>query len=153
MASARLLADDTVAAQQQQEDMVANAPNNSTLRADLASTYRKRDWPRASERELKLAETLAPRALSVENGQGFTAMDLQEWRQAEALSADTLARAPDDLTSRRLAREWEVHNKAELRIEGYRGLASDSPVNGNGDFGIDAVLYSPPIDYLSLIHI
>lgn len=147
VASARLLADDTVAAQQQQEDMVANAPNNSTLRADLASTYRKRDWPRASERELKLAETLAPRALSVENGQGFTAMDLQEWRQAEALSADTLARAPDDLTSRRLAREWEVHNKAELRIEGYRGLASDSPVNGNGDFGIDAVLYSPPIDY------
>ncbi|MBB1626955.1 poly-beta-1,6 N-acetyl-D-glucosamine export porin PgaA [Achromobacter sp. UMC71] len=147
VASARLLADDTVAAQQQLEDMVANAPNNSTLRADLASAYRKRDRPRASERELKLAETLAPRALSVENGQGFTAMDLQEWRQAEALSADTLARAPDDLTSRRLAREWEVHNKAELRIEGYRGLASDSPVNGNGDFGIDAVLYSPPIDY------
>lgn len=147
VASARLLADDTVAAQQQQEDMVANAPNNSTLRADLASTYRKRDWPRASERALKLAETLAPRALSVENGQGFTAMDLQEWRQAEALSADTLARAPEDVTSRRLAREWEVHNKAELRIEGYRGLASDSPVNGNGDFGIDAVLYTPPIDY------
>ncbi len=147
VASARLQADDTVAAEQQLQDMVTNAPNNSTLRADLASAYRKRDQPRASERELKLAETLAPRALSVENGQGFTALDLQEWRQAEALSADTLARAPDDLTSRRLAREWEVHNKAELRIEGYRGLASDSPVNGNGDFGIDAVLYSPPIDY------
>lgn len=146
-AAARLQADDTVAAQQQLEDMVANAPNNSTLRGDLASAYRKREWPRASERELKLAETLAPRALPIENGQGFTAMDLQEWRQAEALSADTLTRAPDDLTSRRLAREWEVHNKAELRIEGYRGLASDSPVNGNGDFGIDAVLYTPPIDY------
>ena len=116
VASARLLADDTVAAQQQQEDMVANAPNNSTLRADLASTYRKRDWPRASERELKLAETLAPRALSVENGQGFTAMDLQEWRQAEALSADTLARAPDDLTSRRLAREWEAVSYTHLTL-------------------------------------
>ncbi|MGE8657090.1 MAG: poly-beta-1,6 N-acetyl-D-glucosamine export porin PgaA [Achromobacter sp.] len=147
VAAARLQADDTVAAEQRLAGMVANAPNNSTLRADLASVYRRRDQPRASERELKLAETLAPRALSVENGQGFTALDLQEWRQAEALSADTLARAPENLTSRRLAREWEVHNKAELRLSGYRGLASDSPVNGNGDFGIDAVLYSPPIDY------
>lgn len=147
VAAARQLADDTVAAEQRLRGMVENAPNNSTLRADLASLYRRRDLPRASERELKMAETLAPRALQVENGQGFTAMDLQEWRQAEALSADTLARAPENLTSRRLAREWEVHNKAELRISGYRGLASDSPVNGNGDFGIDAVLYSPPIDY------
>lgn len=106
VAAARQLADDTVSAEQRLRGMVENAPNNSTLRADLASLYRRRDLPRASERELKLAETLAPRALSVENGQGFTAMDLQEWRQAEALSADTLTRAPENLTSRRLAREW-----------------------------------------------
>ncbi|MBB1594987.1 poly-beta-1,6 N-acetyl-D-glucosamine export porin PgaA [Achromobacter sp. UMC46] len=147
LAAARLQADDTVAAQQRLEDMVANAPNNSGLRTDLAGVYRARSLPRASEAELKMAETQAPRSLGVENGQGFTALDLQEWRQVEALSADTLARAPENLTSRRLAREWEVHNKAELRISGYRGLASDSPVNGNGDFGIDAVLYSSPIDY------
>lgn len=147
LAAARLQADDTVAAQQRLQDMVANAPNNSGLRSDLAGVYRARSLPRASEAELKMAETQAPRSLGVENGQGFTALDLQEWRQAEALSADTLARAPENLTSRRLAREWEVHNKAELRISGYRGLASDSPVNGNGDFGIDAVLYSSPIDY------
>lgn len=147
LASARLQANDTVAAQQRLEDMVANAPNNSGLRSDLATVYRARSLPRASEVELKMAETLAPRSLGVENGQGFTALDLQEWRQAEALSQDTMARSPENLTSRRLAREWEVHNKAELRINGYRGLASDSPVNGSGDFGIDAVLYSAPLDY------
>jgi len=147
LAAARLQADDTVTAQQRLEDMAGKAPNNSGLRADLATVYRARSQPRASEIELKMAETLAPRSLAVENGQGFTALDLQEWRQAEALSADTMARAPENLTSRRLAREWEVHQKAELLITGYRGLASDSPVVGNGDFGIDAVLYSPPIDY------
>ena len=147
LAAARLQADDTVAAQQRLEDMVGKAPNNTGLRADLATLYRARSLPRASEIELKMAETLAPRSLAVENGQGFTALDLQEWRQAEALSADTLARSPENLTSRRLAREWQVHQKAELVISGYRGLASDSPVTGNGDFGIDAVLYSPPIDY------
>jgi biofilm PGA synthesis protein PgaA len=147
LAVARLQADDTVAAQQRLEEMVELAPNNSGLRGDLATVYRARSLPRASEIELKMAETLAPRSLGVENGQGFTALDLQEWRQAEALSQDTLARSPENLTSRRLAREWEVHQKAELRISGYRGLANDSPVNGNGDFGIDAVLYSSPIDY------
>ena len=94
-----------------------------------------------------MAETLTPRNIGVENGQGFTALALQEWRQAEALSRDTLARAPENPLSRRLAREWAVHNKAELRIGGYRGLASDSPVSGSGDFGIDAVIYTPPLDY------
>ncbi|MFD4841022.1 poly-beta-1,6 N-acetyl-D-glucosamine export porin PgaA [Achromobacter sp. NPDC058515] len=147
LAAARLQADDTVAARQRLEEMVAKAPNNSGLRTDLATVYRARSLPRASEIELKMAETLAPRSLGVENGQGYTALDLQEWRQAEALSQDTLARSPENLTSRRLAREWEVHQKAELRIAGYRGLANDSPVSGNGDFGIDAVLYSPPIGY------
>lgn len=147
LAATHLQADDTIEAHQRLAQMVQQAPNNSALRSDLATVHRARSQPRASEIELKLAETLAPRDLAVENGQGFTAMDLQEWRQAEALSADTLARSPENLTSRRLAREWEVHRKAELRITGYRGLASDSPVTGNGDFGIDAVLYSPPMGY------
>lgn len=146
-AAASLMADDTEAAQRGLEDMVRAAPNNSTLLAQLAATYRARSLPRASERTLKMAETLTPRNLGVENGQGFGALELQEWRQAEALSRDTLARAPEDLLSRRLARQWEVHNKAELQINGYRGLASDSPVSGSGDFGIDAVLYSKPLDY------
>ncbi|MGY6269618.1 poly-beta-1,6 N-acetyl-D-glucosamine export porin PgaA [Achromobacter denitrificans] len=145
--AASLMADDTAAAQRSLEGMVREAPNNSTLLAQLAATYRARSLPRASERSLKMAETLTPRNLGVENGQGFGALELQEWRQAEALSQDTLARAPENLASRRLARLWEVHNKAELQITGYRGLASDSPVSGNGDFGIDAVLYSKPIDY------
>lgn len=94
-----------------------------------------------------MAETLAPRSFVVENGQGFTAMDLQEWRQAEELSRDTLSRYPENLQARRLAREWEVHNKPELQVSGYRGLANDSPVSGSGDFGIDTVLYSAPLDY------
>jgi biofilm PGA synthesis protein PgaA len=94
-----------------------------------------------------MAETLAPRSFVVENGQGFTALALQEWRQAEALSSDTLSRYPENLQARRLAREWEVHNKAELQVSGYRGLANDSPVLGSGDFGIDTVLYSAPINY------
>jgi len=146
-AAASLMADDAETAQRSLEDMVREAPNNSTLLAQLAATYRARSLPRASERSLKMAETLTPRNVGVENGQGFGALELQEWRQAEALSQDTISRSPENLSSRRLARLWEVHDKAELRITGYRGLASDSPVSGSGDFGIDAVVYSKPLDY------
>ncbi|MDT4814057.1 Poly-beta-1,6-N-acetyl-D-glucosamine export protein [compost metagenome] len=144
---ARLQADDTMQAQQRTEDLVRSAPGHSGLRAGLANVYLARGWPRAAEQELKAAETLAPRALAVEVQQGHAALDLQEWRQSELLRDDTLARFPEDLSARRLAREWAVHNKAELRIEGYRGLANDSPVVGDGNFGIESVLYTPPIHY------
>lgn len=146
-ARARLQADDTVEAQRRLEEMVRNAPGHSGLRSALAEVYRMRDQPRAAEQELKQAETLTPRALPVEVQQGHAALALQEWRQAEMLRDDTTARFPEDLTARRLAREWEVHNKAELRVSGYRGLASDSPVIGSGDFGIESVLYTPPINH------
>ena len=98
-AGARLQADDTPEAQARLEGMARNAPNNSTLKSELAALYRARSLPRASERTLKMAETLTPRNIGVENGQGFTALALQEWRQAEALSRDTLARAPENLLS------------------------------------------------------
>lgn len=139
--------DDTVEAQKRLGEWVDRAPDNSGLRTSLATVYLGRGWPRRAESEYKLAEALDPRGLDVETGQGFTAISLQEWRQARLLSADTLARFPENLTARRLARVWEVHNKAEWRTSAYRGLSSGSPVAGRGSWGLDSVLYSSPIDY------
>ncbi|KXU38633.1 poly-beta-1,6 N-acetyl-D-glucosamine export porin PgaA [Ventosimonas gracilis] len=146
-AQASLYADDTPDAQQKMESMLQNAPNNTALYTGLAGVYQARLQPRKAERQLKLAETLEPTNLAVETEQGFVALDLQEWRQAEELSQDTIHRYPENLQARRLARLWAVQNMAELRISGWRGLASDSPVSGSGGFGIDAVLYSSPLDY------
>lgn len=146
-AQSRQQADDTVQAQQRLEEMVRKAPGHTGLRTALADVYRARNWPRAAENELKLAETMSPRSLSVQVQQGHAALELQEWRQAQQLRDDTIARFPEDLAAQRLDREWRVHNKSELRIEGYRGLANDSAVVGNGNFGIESVLYSPPVAY------
>lgn len=137
--------DDTVASQQRLEELVANAPRNVGLRTALANVYRGRSWPRRAEKELKMAETLEARAVEVEAGQGLTAMQLQEWAQARSLSLDLAARFPEEKSTDTLAREWAVHNKAELRVTGERGIASDSPVSGSGDLSIDTVLYSAPI--------
>lgn len=144
-AQGKSFADDTPAAQARFEELLALAPGSSSLRTALAGVYRSRAWPRRAELELKLTESLAPRALEVELQQGFTALDLSEWEHAELLSSDTLARFPENLQVQRLARMVEVQNKAELRVSGSRGLSSDSPVTGNADRGLDTVLYSAPI--------
>lgn len=145
--SARLFADDLPEAERRLSRMTAMAPGNVGIRTSRASVWRSRAWPRRAEADLKIAETQAPRALSVEVEQGLTALDLSEWRQAEALSDDVIARFPENLSARRLARLWEVHNKPELRIEGEYGFGGGSPLTGNGDRGLQAALYSPPIAY------
>jgi len=125
--------------------LVMRAPNNTILRTALAEIQRGRLRPRAAERELKMAETLASRDDAVVAGQAYTALDLQEWGQARLLLDDAEGRSPESLTTQQLARRWAVHQKAELRIGADRGLANDSPIAGEGDLRVDAVLYSPPM--------
>src|SRR3546814_14077826 len=74
----------------------------------------------------------------------MTALNLQEWEQAEILVHDLTARYPERLSTQNLEREWELHNKAELRIQAGGGIASDSPVTARGDLSMETVLYSPP---------
>ncbi|WP_397473317.1 poly-beta-1,6 N-acetyl-D-glucosamine export porin PgaA [Pusillimonas sp.] len=140
-------ADDTVQAQESLEELVTQAPGHSGLRSTLAQVYLARGWPRRAEQELKLAETHTPRALIVITEQAKTAMALQEWRQAELLIADAAAREPENSHVQRLVKDWELHNKRELRITANRGLASDSPVVGDRAMGVDTVIYSAPIGY------
>ena len=73
---------DTPGAQARLEKMVERAPRSMALRTSLANVYRSRGWARRAEKELKIAESLEPRAVELEAGQGRTALDLQEWQQA-----------------------------------------------------------------------
>lgn len=135
------------AAQAAVANLVAKAPNNSGLLTDKAQVERALDLPRASERSLRMAQTLDARAQAVEVGQGLTALMLQEWQQAELLHADMLARFPHELPVQELDRQWKGHNKAQLDITGTRGLKSASALRGNHDKNIDATLYSAPMGY------
>jgi len=149
--AANMAVDNLPLAQKQVEEMIEWAPSNADLRANLAGIYRARAQPRRAEGQLKMAETLDPRALSIEQGQGLVALDLQEWRQAEALTHDVMARFPENQASQRLQRLWQVHNMAELRVSSDIGLGAGtrSRVDSGGDIGIDTVMYSPPLDYNS----
>jgi len=136
----------TVQAQAALDEMVDAAPDNTSIRAARSAVYRARDLPRHAERDLKIAESQAPRSAEVELNQAETALSLQEWHQAKLLLDDLKSRAPDDGSVQRLAREWDVHNMAEWRVTAGRGTSTSSPVLGSRDWNIDTVLYSPPID-------
>ncbi|MNF43792.1 Poly-beta-1,6-N-acetyl-D-glucosamine export protein precursor [compost metagenome] len=132
--------------------LVEQAPGNTGLRLAQADLYRARDWPRRSESLLKETESRVPRDVGLEVGQGHTALDLQEWRQLDALTDDVGARFPDNRQVQRLQRLREVHDMAELRVSTYGGKSYGGGDNGAGavsgtrDFGIETLLYSPPID-------
>jgi len=127
------------------ERQLAAAPTRNHLRVDLAGVYNARGWPRRAETELKIAEGRDPRDLGVEVGQGQVAMELQEWRQARALGADVIARFPENQRAQRLARQWQVHEMAELQVTANKGLGNDNPVAGGRDLGLETTLYSQPL--------
>ncbi|MCF5655677.1 poly-beta-1,6 N-acetyl-D-glucosamine export porin PgaA [Pseudomonas poae] len=133
--------------------LVAKAPGNVGLRLAQADMYRARDLPRRAENVLKETEAQAPRDIGLEVSQAYTAMDLQEWRQLDVLTDDVLARNPDNRQVQRLSRLRDVHNMAELRVEAYTGKSFGGGPNedagaatGSRDWGIESVIYTPPID-------
>ena len=134
------------------ESLVYEGPGNIGLRLAQADLYQARDWPRRSESLLKEVEATTPRNRDLEISQARAAMDLQEWRQMDALTDDVVARYPENAHVKRLQRQREVHDMAELRIEAYTGKSygggngDAGAVTGSRDFGIETLLYSPPID-------
>ena len=145
-AAGKEYANDPEAAERQLSAMVAAAPRDLGQRIALAQIHRDRHQPRLAETELKMAETLQPESKDLIAAQGETALALREWRQAEILKNYVIDNYPESLAAQRLARDWEVHQKSELRVTSYLDSSSNSPVSGKGDFGFDSVLYSPPLD-------
>lgn len=140
-------------AQARLEQLVDGAPDNQVLRVALASTYLARDWPRRAEQTLKLAEQQNPRGVELEIEQAHTALDLQEWKQADLLVEDVVERYPERTDVQLLARQHQLHHGWELRVQAERGWgngnqggATDAnPVLGSREHGLDTLLYSPPL--------
>lgn len=145
LANNALYRDDLPAAQQAFESLSEAAPGNVSLRTSRASVYSVRGWPRRAEEQLKIAESVSPKAVEVEAGQAINALALQEWQQLDVLADDLVARFPENLRAQRVDRLRDVHHMAELRIAGYRGRSPDNSVVGGDDFGLETVLYSAPL--------
>ncbi|SDV07978.1 poly-beta-1,6 N-acetyl-D-glucosamine export porin PgaA [Pseudomonas mucidolens] len=129
------------------ETLVRTSPGNVGMRVAQADMFRARAWPRRAESALKDAENQAPRNIDLEVSQGYNALNLQEWRQLDALADDVVARTPENRQVQRLQRLRKVHEMAELRIETETGRShGGGAVSGSRDWGIETLLYSPPIN-------
>ncbi|MFO2466068.1 poly-beta-1,6 N-acetyl-D-glucosamine export porin PgaA [Pseudomonas sp. 15FMM2] len=138
---------DLPASEKSLASLVRTSPGNVGIRVAQADMFRARAWPRHAEIALKDAENQAPRNIDLEVSQGYNALNLQEWRQLDALADDVVARTPENRQVQRLQRLRKVHEMAELRIETETGRShGGGAVSGSRDWGIETLLYSPPID-------
>ncbi|WP_435948181.1 poly-beta-1,6 N-acetyl-D-glucosamine export porin PgaA [Dryocola sp. BD586] len=142
----KVAVNDLPGAEKQAEHLARTGSGNQGLRITYASVLEARGLPRKAEQELKLAEVIEPSNLELERQQAYVALDLQEWKQADELTDDVIARSPDDTSTLRLSRIRDVHKMSELRISGSQGIASDSPISGKHDFTLESAIYSPPVD-------
>lgn len=134
------------AARARLEALQARAPGDTALGVALAELYRSQGEPRRAEWLLKRVETLEPRAPALEAVQARVALDLQEWAQARELGDDLQARFPGEQYSRLAARDWNVHQMAELQIHADTDLSSNTGPNGGHGLQIEALQYSPPLN-------
>ena len=133
------------AAQRESAALMRRAPGNQGLIMSYAAVLSARGLPRAAEQQLKRAEVLEPSSLALEREQAWVARTLQEWSQFEQLIDDVVTRSPQEPATRQLARARDIHHMYELRIEGNKGISSDSPVSGTRDFNWQSLLYGPPL--------
>jgi biofilm PGA synthesis protein PgaA len=124
------------------------APYNARNRQALGDVYSTRGWPRAALEQFQTGTALQNgQDVGNEAGAALANLDLQNFREAEAQINDLAARYPENIDVQRAERLWQVHNMAELDVKGYYAFKPSTSVNGGQGFGIDAMLYSQPIDY------
>src|SRR5690606_32358171 len=125
----------------------AQAPGNINLRVPLADAQRMSDMPRQAERNLKIAETYAPRQEDVIISQAQTALELREYRQAEELLAYAKARYPSNIRVAELEKDWQSYRRNELIVSGGFESGKGADVSGQDGLRVQAQWYSAPLAY------
>jgi biofilm PGA synthesis protein PgaA len=119
-------------------------------REALGNLYMAHSWPRKAREQYVIGTTLPPEGnIGNQIGVANTDLALQNFKAAETHANALYDRDPEHLGVRRLKRDLEIHNMAELRVKVDYAFdpMSSMPVTGGEGYGIDTVLYSSPIDY------
>jgi len=124
------------------------APYNPVYRAALGNVYAARGWPRLAQEQDEIGLAMVQNHdVSLETGRASTNLDLQNYRTAEAETADLLQRFPENIEVQKADWLWQVHNMAELRVDATYAFRSATSAQGGDGFGIETQIYSSPIDY------
>ncbi|THJ30785.1 poly-beta-1,6 N-acetyl-D-glucosamine export porin PgaA [Lampropedia aestuarii] len=147
-ASANFFADRLALAQSEQKGMLALGPGDAHIRLGLASTLRNRGLPRQAAQELKIIEANEdPSAPALMLEQAGVAQQLRDWKTAEALVHNVIARYPEDPSAQRVMREWQLSQKAEVRMAAEYSDSNSNTALGEGAMHYSLVGYSAPLNY------
>lgn len=130
--------------------VTAAAPNMTSTREALGNLYQAKGWNRQALEQYQTATTMnGGHDIGAEVGEAGSLLQLQHYREAEAKTNDLVKRMPESLAVQRAQRDEEIHNMAEIQVRAgyaFRPMTTQN-VTGGEAYGIDTLLYSPPIGY------
>lgn len=146
-ANARAFADDLAEAEHRLAPLAEQAPRNAELQTALATIYLWRDWPHRALNTYEIALNGQPAELPYARaGRGHALMNLWDYPAAKAALQQLQEAAPDSGATLALARDWELRNMRELRIEAAH-TKSSGVQEGSENLGFNSWLYGAPLRY------
>jgi biofilm PGA synthesis protein PgaA len=130
------------------------APYDVRNREAAGNAYLARGWPRKALEQYQIGLAIQNgHDVASETGIAMANLELQNFQEAEAETQNLTKRFPENLGVQRAAREWDVHNMAELDAHAGYNFAPTESTSGISDaphgqgYDVGAELYSAPIDY------
>jgi len=121
-------------------------PMNTDVRMALGEIWRWRGWPERAEQRFSEINRDYPDFLQPKINLANTHLDLQDWKVAESEIKPLVKDYPENASVQALDRRWMLHNQRQLTIESS-GNKSSGTTFGSSAQGLNAVLYSSPINY------
>ena len=121
-------------------------PMNSSVQLALGEIWRGRGWLERAEQRFYDVNNDYPDQVSPRVNLANTHLDIRDWQLAEAEILPLVAEYSENLTVQALNQRWNLHNKNQFIMDGFSTKSAGS-VFGNRSQGLNAVLYSKPINY------
>jgi len=145
---ARLYGGELAIADQQLSAITRAAPFDALNRSALGSVYLSRGWPRQALEQFDIGTNIQE-GKSAENevGQALAYLDMRDYPQADTRMRNLQQRFPESLEVTQAERLWQVNNMAELVTSAFYNFRPSNSAQGGDGYGVDAEIYSAPIDY------
>lgn len=138
--------DDLASAERQFQALNNIGPMSNDVRMALGEIWRWRGWAELAEKRFSEIGQDYPDLLIAKINLAETLLDLQDWQVAENLILPIVKEYPENASVQALERRWLLHNKRQFSLDGFSSQSSGSTF-GSRTQGLNAVLYSSPINY------
>ena len=138
--------DDLAGAEAKFQALNNTGPMNHDVEVALAEIWRWRGWPEKAELHMSKTTLDYPSEILPKAILANSHLDLRDWRVAEVEIQSLVNDYPENASVQELNRRLELHNRRQLTAVAFTSQSSGSAL-GSRSKGLNAVLYSSPIDY------